>query len=852
MIDDIPVSDRTPTHVTWRSTGGRFSADGRALLAFAVLTTIVAWNRLVFDDWLTRLDIFTQYLPWFTFLGERLRALDIPGWNPHLFSGAPFAGNPQSNWMYLPTMVTFALLPPLVAFKAMVVAQLAVAGLATYAYGRILGFGPLAALVAAVAYVVGPLLHWTTYCCLIMGEFAVWVPLLLLGLELAFRTSRWPDRVASCCFAGFALSQMFAGWVGQGWIYAVLIATAYIGYRTFLWPPPWPGSDLRGRLAVAAVTGLVTAGFGLGLGAAGILPRLAVNPQTLLTGGDYTRVGAASIMNRPWEVNYLIDQIAGLGTGYPYRATALGGAVVVLALLAPLLAGRRFAVPFFAALTLVAMTLTLDTTPLHRLFFLIPRYQALHQHDPWRVLALGSMGPAMLSGAAVEVLPSWRGQWQRLPLVVAPLLVVALVTAVLRPVEWVGGVVGWAPLVATAVTTLALAVAVALPLHESRPRMGGTVPYWVPVVVLAAVFAQPMGLELTGSWLGWPHDPRWESHWRPDPESAQALAAEVARSDPDGAGEFLQARLNESEPFRYVGYSQNHQPDQGWIAGTYMDRRFEPTVQAILVNGRPIFLGLYEIQGYDPIQLARYAEFMAALNDTPQDYHTAFLLPSGGHSPLLDLLDVRYALVDATLPRDRDDVVALTAGRHEVFRTERVVVYERIPTPRHAWIVHDVQAVDRGAALPLLAGGVVDPYRTALIEGTPPTVAVLTGSTEESARVTRYAPDALTIATRASAAGLLVVSEVYESGWRAFVDGEPVEVLPTDHLLRGVPIPAGEHMVQLRYEPRALRLGVLISGITVVVMLGAFAVAGWTQFRHERGVMADPCRSGSTATSPRS
>src|SRR3712207_1907662 len=53
--------------------------DMRALAALAALLVLVAGNRLVFDTWLARLDIFTQFLPWCTSLGKRLRAFAVPG-----------------------------------------------------------------------------------------------------------------------------------------------------------------------------------------------------------------------------------------------------------------------------------------------------------------------------------------------------------------------------------------------------------------------------------------------------------------------------------------------------------------------------------------------------------------------------------------------------------------------------------------------------------------------------------------------------------------------------------------------------------------------------------------------------
>jgi hypothetical protein len=157
-----------------------------------------------------------------------------------------------------------------------------------------------------------------------------------------------------------------------------------------------------------------------------------------------------------------------------------------------------------------------------------------------------------------------------------------------------------------------------------------------------------------------------------------------------------------------------------------------------------------------------------------------------------------------------------------------VIVRERDSAPPHAWIVHDVRSMTRGEALPLLTSGVIDPYQTALVEGAPPTSAAPDEFAAESARVTSHEPDRTSIATQTAAPGLLVVSEIYESGWRAYVDGEEVEILPTDHALRGIPIPSGEHTVEMQYDPLSLRLGLWISGIAIVVMLVIFIIAGWS------------------------
>src|SRR5687768_1809139 len=92
--------------------GVRLSArtDALAVAGFGGLTLIWEWDFLIGEARLG-MDTATAFYPWYAFLGAQLRAGHIPVWNPHQFSGAPFAADPESGWMYLPAMLTFALLP---------------------------------------------------------------------------------------------------------------------------------------------------------------------------------------------------------------------------------------------------------------------------------------------------------------------------------------------------------------------------------------------------------------------------------------------------------------------------------------------------------------------------------------------------------------------------------------------------------------------------------------------------------------------------------------------------------------------------------------------------------------------
>ena len=221
-------------------------ADILALLALFIGIAIVLTHRFYYDNWLARHDLLAFFLPWHGMLGERLGNFDIPGWNPSLFAGTPFLGDPESGWMYFPAMVVFPFLQITVALKAMILIQLLIGGTATYSLGRVLGFGALGALMSATSFTFGPFLMSQTECCTVGAELSGWLPLAFLGVEIGLRSRRWLHKIAAWSISGVAISQMLAVWLGQGAAIGLLVVAAWIGYRGLIDPPVQ--ADFRKRI----------------------------------------------------------------------------------------------------------------------------------------------------------------------------------------------------------------------------------------------------------------------------------------------------------------------------------------------------------------------------------------------------------------------------------------------------------------------------------------------------------------------------------------------------------------------------------------------------------------------------
>jgi uncharacterized membrane protein YfhO len=127
-----------------------------------------------------------------------------------------------------------------------------------------------------------------------------------------------------------------------------------------------------------------------------------------------------------------------------------------------------------------------------------------------------------------------------------------------------------------------------------------------------------------------------------------------------------------------------------------------------------------------------------------------------------------------------------------------------------------------------LAEGSIDARRIALLEETPPPLEIPADPALDQAVVVTYEADRFDIRTSTGAAGLLVLSEVYYPAWKAYVDGQPVPLFVADGALRGVPVPVGEHTVELRFESETLRAGLLVSGAAALLLgiLGLLCLVG--------------------------
>lgn len=82
--------------------------------------------------------------------------------------------------------------------------------------------------------------------------------------------------------------------------------------------------------------------------------------------------------------------------------------------------------------------------------------------------------------------------------------------------------------------------------------------------------------------------------------------------------------------------------------------------------------------------------------------------------------------------------------------------------------------------------------------------------------------------------GLFYTSIAYDKGWRAFVDGEEVEITPVCDALVAFKLDAGHHDIEMKYCPSGFGVGVAATGISLALFIGLFILSKKTGFMKKR------------------
>ena len=225
------------------------------------------------------------------------------------------------------------------------------------------------------------------------------------------------------------------------------------------------------------------------------------------------------------------------------------------------------------------------------------------------------------------------------------------------------------------------------------------------------------------------------------------------------------------------------------------------------------------VGGYHPAKLRRYQEMIEHHISPEMQAAYKAIATAGGEMDsvdankfrVLNMLNTKYFIFPAG--QQRQTVPILNPHAYG-----------------NAWFVNKVQYVNN-ANEEIDALDSIIPTETAVVDAR--FKDVLKGTTESykdslsSIRLTSYAPNRLTYETNNAQDGIAVFSEIYyPDGWHVTIDGQPAELARADYILRTMYVPAGQHTIEMRFDPTSLHVTEGIAYGALALLVIGIIVAG--------------------------
>ncbi len=718
-------------------------------------------------------DVVRELYPWKTLVVRELKSGHVPLWNPYNFAGGPLMANYQSQVWY-PLSFVYLVLPQPIAWTVLIILQILLGLIFTYLFAHVIGLSTAASILAAVLFNLSSFstvwLEFNT-----VWHTMLWIPLILYIFERRLKNVLPYWRLL---FVGALLSSMTAGHP-QDFINSLLFVGIYMLARLVYLSEKTIKEKKTIALELLGLTGITML-----IGGVQLLPTVQLFAASARVPHDVGFI-VHNMLIQAWQLPIAIiaDFFGNPATRtYVLEDTYINkslsiGTVGFLLVVISFWSKKTYHMKFFA---LIAMLLLLLTTnnPISQLFYQFP-LPLLSTGTPTRNLFIYIFSISMLAAIGYDALKHRMTITK--PLFLIGLLFLGIFAlyiskpTLLYPFTLItAAAMKKSFIIATVLailTTLNIVVSKKIPLI----RIG--------IIVLATV----------------------ELFW--------------------GFSKF-----NTFVPTSYVfppsnifTYLQEHAGiNRFWGYGT-------ARVEANFATQ----YGIYSPDGTDPLNLKWYNSLVQSSKDgvihqefTRSTRSDANIQPGYGEVDLpensfrlriLDTLGVRYILDRVENPKN--DQTFSPIRFKPVWHENDWTIYENLLAAPRYFLTSDIQYYETDKEFEkLFFHPTFDPKSTILLAKDTQTPKIEKAISAGTAELLSYTPNQLQLKTTTTTAQMLFLSDTYDKGWKADIDGKQADILKADYAFRAIFVPSGTHTVTMIYRPDAFIYGVVASSAGFVLL----------------------------------
>jgi hypothetical protein len=739
-------------------------------------------------------DIVEQYSFWKYFIYDSyLQHGEISLWNPISLGGQPFAGNLHYE-MWYPLFAVFLFSNPYVWFGYLFVLHILLGGIAAYFFMKKLKFSKESAFVSAIVYMFAGKFIAHVYA----GSFSL-APT-IIAIPLVFLLTEYLVEKKSLLYSallGATFGVQFLAAHPQQFFYTGIIWFSYFVYRS--WDKKW--AVVRENSKLLLIIGVVA----FLIAAIQLLPGYEFSKYSSRGEGLGFEL-ASKLSLPPWE---LVGAVMPYMFGSPVDDSYFGRwnlwetnmYVGILPLLLAIVA-LIFAVDrkkwFFGGVAVFSVLFALGKySPLFWFFYyVVPGFDMFR--GPVKMLFFYAFAMCVLAGMGVEYLKNAKKE--ELQRIVKVLKWVSIVCVL--------GLLSVFLLKSQILTLGESKVEALYNANQDSPRIAGeSLEFFLEKV--RGIFYNALE---QGAWfvaLLFAGLCVFSLRKRISFEKLFLVVVVVIVVDlfafgmplidakhPDDVfvkTDIMKTLESDNEVFRVLTYDK--------------DNKYGEIIrQNVAVLGR-----IQKVRGYDPMMLGGYSDYLSLAAGGEKGTGEVILFDAIKNKNMIDLLNVKYVVTNDELGEGFQKLKNGLYMNREYLPRAFVVGEYKVSED----ILREMQDVN------------FDPRKYVLVDSDFGFVAE--NVEYEKAVIEKYSPNEIIV--RVDGKGLLVLSENYYPGWKAYIDDEEVEVLKVNSIFRAVNLVEDTKRVVFRYEPRSFKIGKVLSiiGIIFVLVIVLVSKLKWTK-----------------------
>ena len=706
-------------------------------------------------------DIVSQMFPFKHLVINYWKQGIVPLWNPNNFSGNPLLANYQSA-VFHPFNFLFFLLDEINAWSIMILVQPLLAGAFAFFFCRQIKISPAGSLLSAVAFMFcGFEVVWMGYGSL---SFAfLFLPLILLAIDKCF------DRV-KIFFPVVALATAASFFCGhfQTSLYVFMVSFAYLLFKVIF----------TKKIYLGLLT-LLFLFLGIGIASVQTFPTFELHSLSVRS----ISFGANEVIPFRYLVTLIAPDFYGnhvtRNSWYGNYAEWMGfiGVIPLAFAVLTVLSKPNKKTMFFVLVGLLALIMTLPT-PLVSLLVTL-RIPVFSTSAASRAISVFSFCFAILAGFGLDsFLAGIRKKDHKLfkKIFIIPLVVILIWIAIriIKPFPIENIQIAQKNLILPTIMSFVIPSIFCLTLVNNKLKILKTNYLYFLIIGGILLFSVFDLFRFAHKWVPF------------------ASRQNVYPSLP--VIEYLSANSGYDRVFGYFGMElQNYFQIQGF-------------------------------NGYDPLYIRRYGQLLMAVDDGKIKEPFTRGVGLGRNNQytyrLMNLLGGKYLLhaIDDGKSSWTFNYWDYPGQFEKIYSDSKYEVYQNKAAIPRLFIANDIRViVDQQEIVNLLLAEGTDINKTVVVEKD-------LGFSGEFDKLTyrlgdvSYSPNEIQLNYQSDADGVLVLTDNYYPGWKAYLDGNEKEIIRADFSFRGVEAPAGSHSVIFKYQPVSYKIGLIVTTISLSVV----------------------------------